>query len=110
VITIRNTLIANSSSDSNCEASIVSKGYNMDSDGTCGLKAHGDLSKINPKLGLLKDNGGPTLTHALLPGSPAIDAGNPAGCTDHKGVVISADQRGHARIGRCDIGAFEFSH
>jgi CSLREA domain-containing protein len=109
VITIRNTLIANSSSGGNCEASIISVGYNIDSDGTCGLGATGDLSKINPKLGPLKNNGGPTLTHALLPGSPAIDVGDPTGCIDHNGAVIATDQRGRSRSGRCDVGAIEFS-
>jgi hypothetical protein len=60
---------------------------------------------IDPRLGPLADNGGPTLTHALLPGSPAIDAGNNAYATDF-------DQRGPGfpRIvnGTIDIGAFEF--
>src|SRR5262249_34310098 len=60
---------------------------------------------IDPRLGPLADNGGPTLTHALLPGSPAIDAGNNAYATDF-------DQRGPGfpRIvnGLIDIGAFEF--
>jgi hypothetical protein len=60
---------------------------------------------IDPRLGPLADNGGPTLTHALLPGSPAIDAGNNAYATDF-------DQRGPGfpRIvnGIIDIGAFEF--
>jgi hypothetical protein len=59
---------------------------------------------IDPLLGPLADNGGPTLTHALLPGSPAIDAGNNAYATDW-------DQRGpgYPRIvnGIIDIGAFE---
>ncbi|MGZ9226502.1 MAG: choice-of-anchor Q domain-containing protein, partial [Anaerolineales bacterium] len=47
--------------------------------------------------------------HALLPGSPAIDTGNPAGCTDQNGNLLTTDQRGVARPqgGRCDIGAFE---
>lgn len=110
-ITIRNTLIANSSSGGNCKASIISEGYNIDSDGTCGLTVTGDLSNTDPKLDMLKENGGPTFTHALLPGSPAINAGNPAGCTDHDGVIIATDQRGRSRNwgGRCDIGAFEFS-
>jgi hypothetical protein len=60
---------------------------------------------IDPRLGPLADNGGPTLTHALLPGSPALDAGNNAYATDF-------DQRGPGfpRIvnGIIDIGAFEF--
>ena len=51
-------------------------------------------------LGPLQNNGGPTLTHALLPGSPAIDASNPNGSM--------RDQRYYLRNGRPDIGAFEF--
>jgi CSLREA domain-containing protein len=108
-LTIINSIVANSSSGGNCNDSIASEGYNIDSDGTCGLASTGDLSKTNPKLRRLKKNGGPTFTHALLPGSPAIDAGNPAGCTDHHRVLISTDQRGQSRYRRCDIGSFEFS-
>ncbi len=60
----------------------------------------GDLTGVDPKLGGLADNGGPTPTHALLPGSPALDRG--AGCA-------RADQRGVPRSagGACDIGAYE---
>ncbi|QEG34847.1 choice-of-anchor Q domain-containing protein [Bythopirellula goksoeyrii] len=63
---------------------------------------------IDPLLGPLADNGGPTLTHALLPGSPAINAGEPA----LVGWDVPAfDQRGEpfTRVfgGRIDIGAFE---
>jgi len=58
------------------------------------------VKPVNPRLGPLKDNGGATKTHALLTGSPAIDA-----------VVgtcaPAADQRGSPRVGACDIGAFE---
>jgi CSLREA domain-containing protein len=69
----------------------------------------------DPLLGPLRDNGGATQTHALLPGSPAIDAGAPAGCTDDLGAALTADQRGVARPqdggtgrgNRCDIGAYE---
>jgi CSLREA domain-containing protein len=108
-ITLRNTLIANSSSGGNCEASLLSEGFNLDTDGTCGLAAPGDLSKVSPRLGPLTQNGGNTFTHALLPNSPAIDGGNPTGCTDHTGTAIATDQRGRNRTGRCDIGAFELS-
>ena len=67
-------------------------------------------------LGPLKNNGGPTQTHALLAGSPAIDAGDPSGCRDSQGALLATDQRGFARhvdgnndgIARCDIGAVEF--
>ena len=60
-------------------------------------------------LGPLADNGGPTLTHALLPGSPAIDAGSNALAVDENGNSLSVDQRGEARIesSTVDIGAFE---
>ena len=65
-----------------------------------------DIITDDPLLGPLADNGGFTQTHALLPGSSAIDAGNsdPAVCPD-------TDQRGVARpIGNgCDIGAYEFA-
>ncbi len=59
---------------------------------------------------ILRDNGGPTRTHALLPGSNAIDGGDPTlGCTDNNGNTIATDQRGAPRVTgvRCDIGAFE---
>jgi hypothetical protein len=63
-------------------------------------------------LGPLQNNGGPTPTMALLPGSPAIDAGNPSGCTDGLGHLLKTDQRGMPRpdkedIGGCDMGAYE---
>ena len=67
-------------------------------------------------LGPLADNGGPTPTHALVAGSPAIDAGDPGGCRNNLKRLLVADQRGFARhvdgnndgIVRCDIGAFEY--
>jgi CSLREA domain-containing protein len=62
----------------------------------------GNLLAVDPLLGPLADNGGPTLTHALLAGSPAIDAGPTDGCPE-------TDQRGVARPqgGYCDMGAYE---
>ncbi len=66
----------------------------------------GNLFDVDPLLGLLGDNGGPTQTHALLPGSPAIDMGDPSFA--HPPFY---DQRGFnfARVvgGRIDIGAVE---
>ncbi|MFQ5879453.1 MAG: choice-of-anchor Q domain-containing protein [Dehalococcoidia bacterium] len=99
---LKNTIIANSGVD--CfGGDITSLGHNLDSDGTCGLTEPTDLPNVDPLLGLLADNGGPTLTHALLPGSPAIDAGDNAACP-------ATDQRGIARPqgAACDIGAYEF--
>jgi hypothetical protein len=57
-------------------------------------------SPINPLLRPLADNGGPTLTHALRSGSPAINRGDPA--------APPQDQRGYGRLGVPDVGAFEF--
>jgi hypothetical protein len=54
----------------------------------------------DPRLSALADHGGPTATHSLLPGSPAIDRGHPSSCPRE-------DQRGRTRTGRCDIGSFE---
>ena len=61
-------------------------------------------------LGPLADNGGPTQTHPLLAGSPAIDAGSNALAVDENGVPLTIDQRGQTRnfSGTVDIGAFEF--
>ena len=56
---------------------------------------------IDPLLGPLANNGGPTLTHALQPGSPAINRGDPA--------APPRDQRGYGRLGVPDVGAFEFN-
>jgi hypothetical protein len=62
-------------------------------------------------IGALQDNGGPTWTHALLPGSQAIDGTAASlGCVDETGTPMTIDQRGAARIAgvRCDVGSFEF--
>ncbi len=76
-------------------------GHNVDQDGACDLNAAGDQSMVDPQLASLADNGGPTLTEALLPGSPAIDGADDPACP-------AADQRGVARPqGECDIGAFQ---
>ena len=67
---------------------------------------------LNPMLGALANNGGPTQTMALLPGSPAIDAGSNALAVDANGNPLTTDQRGAGfpRIvgGTVDIGAYEF--
>jgi hypothetical protein len=62
-------------------------------------------------IGPLQDNGGPTWTHALLPGSQAIDTTlDSLGCVDETGALLTIDQRGAPRpVGaRCDVGAFEY--
>ena len=85
---------------------ISSLGYNLSSDDGGGyLTGPGDQINTDPLLGPLQDNGGPTFTHALLPGSPAIDAGDP---NFHSPPLN--DQRGCPSAsfnGRIDIGSFE---
>ena len=104
---VGHTIIANNTGapDSpDISGRIDSQGYNLvgDPTGCSGLGAEGDLLGIDPLLGPLVDNGGITLTHALLPGSPAIDAGGMTG-----GLLL--DQRGLPRVvcGVADIGAVE---
>ena len=82
-------------------ANVVSGGHNLIQDNSCNPVAS-DLISVDAQLGPLADNGGPTLTHALLPGSPAIDAADDAVCpaTDQRG--ITRPQGAH-----CDIGAYE---
>lgn len=109
--TIQNSIIAYNSRG-NCFGTITSHGYNLSSDNSCKLNGPGDMNSINPLLGALANNGGPTSTMALLEGSPAIDAGNHAGCTDGSGHLLTTDQRGQPRpdkedIVGCDIGAYE---
>jgi hypothetical protein len=107
---LQNSIIANNAGG-NCLGGI-SLGYNLSSDNTCGFTNTGDLISVDPMLGPLQYNGGPTQTMALPYGSPAIDAGNPNGCTDNLGHLLKTDQRGAPRpdkedSGGCDMGAYE---
>ena len=79
---------------------INSLGNNVFTDSTC-FPVGSDQIVGDVGIDSLADNGGPTLTHALLPGSPAINAGNNAVCP-------VTDQRGVARDAACDVGAYEF--
>ena len=105
--TLANTIVANSAID-NCVGAITSGGHNLDSGDTCGLDGAGDLANTDPQLGPLQDNGGPTFTHALLEGSPAVDAGDNTGCpgTDQRGAARPVDGNGDGSA-VCDIGAYE---
>lgn len=93
-------------------ASIFTTRYNMfgySRIGSCQSGVGGnDLINVPALLGPLQYNGGLTPTHALFPSSPAINGGDPEGCTDSDGNPLSSDQRGMPRVGRCDIGAYEF--
>ena len=82
-------------------ANVVSGGHNVVQDASCNPVAS-DLIVGDAMIGPLAGNGGPKLTHALLPESPAIDAAADAACP-------ATDQRGVARPqgAHCDVGAFE---
>lgn len=105
--TTRNTIVA-ANLGKNCQflVPLTSLGNNLSSDTSCAaaFTATGDRNSTAPLLGPLRNNGGPTPTHTLLGGSPAIDGGSNAGCP-------AVDQRGVARPQRgvCDIGAVEFN-
>ncbi|MGD0196410.1 MAG: choice-of-anchor Q domain-containing protein [Solirubrobacteraceae bacterium] len=128
-LTLHDTLLADGrilggGTNANCyiatSVRFTDDGYNAEdnqADGNeCDLSATaGDLvdsTSLDGSLGTLAGNGGPTETVALASGSPAIDAGDPAGCTDAAGNALTSDQRGDARPSgsRCDIGAFEYQY
>jgi hypothetical protein len=109
VITGNTILAANTAhSAPDVSGALNSQGYNLIGDGTGG-SGYVDTDQvgmagmpIDPRLGPLQNNGGPTQTMALLPGSPALDAGDPT----QLGV---ADQRGVVRSGGVNIGAYQAS-
>jgi CSLREA domain-containing protein len=132
VITLSNTIVAgngDSPNDKDIEnllfsaPTFVSLGHNLigNADGVSAFNGVGDqigttAAPLNPHLGPLADNGGPTLTHALLSNSTALDAGN-NDLAITPDVPLETDQRGAGRIADSldpdslavvDIGAFEF--
>ena len=105
-LTTGNSIIANNTGG-DCSTSVmttyISNGYNIDSDGSCGLVGIGDqpnttVAALN--LAALANNGGPTMTHELLVGSSAIDAGSCVNATDQRGTTRPQGVT-------CDIGAYE---
>lgn len=91
-----------------CTGAVFSHGHNVVQIGSCGGDPS-DRGGGDPRLGPLQDNGGPTATRAILPGSPAIDSGNPAVPGSGGDACEADDQRGVARPfgAACDSGAFE---
>jgi CSLREA domain-containing protein len=109
-VTLTNTIVAGHSIDLGGDRGVTAaSAFNVIGNaGSAGGLVHGvngNIVGVDPRLGPLADNGGPTQTHALLPFSPAINAGSnalvPAG--------VTTDQRGafRFRAGTVDIGAFE---
>ena len=115
-VTLRGSLVAGNTAErddatADCDGALASDGANVVGGGT-GCPADAADTTVAPEsvfssvLGPLADNGGPTPTHALLAGSPAVDAGS---CTGTDGAAITEDQRGFTRRdGLCDAGAYEY--
>jgi len=104
-VTLRNTIVANSTSGGNCSYAIINGGNNIDSAATCGWgSTSGSMSNTNPLLGAL--TGSPAY-FPLNAGSPAIDAGNDAICA--AAPVNNESQNGLTRPQgvHCDIGSYE---
>jgi hypothetical protein len=113
ILTLRNSLIAGNTDPFNSDLSgSATASYSLIGSAAGHVIVNGadgnivGVAPVGLHLGSLADNGGPTWTHALLAGSPAIDAGT---CTDHLGGTVTDDQRGVTRPQgfACDIGAFE---
>ena len=118
---IANSILAGNSDASGkapeCRGTMLCVGYDLiQNPAGCKVRGNqtGNVLGQPAKLGPLANNGGPTQTIAL-PGSPAIDAGNPAPPGSGHGACEKTDQRGKTRpiagAGKpiCDIGAFEYS-
>ena len=113
LVTLRNTIFKRGATGDNIinsSGAFNSLGHNLSDDNAGGLPGTGpggylsaasDVRETDPLLGPLQANGGRTFTHALISGSPAINAGEDTN-------ESTVDQRGYARLGANDIGAFEF--
>ncbi len=107
---ISNTIIDNPTG-TNCTGEVlVSGGFNIDSDSSCGFSAAGDMNGVDPLLGPLANNGGSTFTHLPQLNSPAVDgsqaASVPCENNDQRGVSRDFDGDGDLTAD-CDIGAVE---
>jgi hypothetical protein len=107
---LTNTIVAGNTAgaDPDIDGAITSQGHNLignsqDASGFVDTDFVGTaVNPLDPLLGPLQDNGGPTQTMALLPGSPALNAGDPA-------QLGTADQRGVVRSGGVNVGAYQAS-
>jgi hypothetical protein len=99
--TLINSIVSNN--DGNCAGTFVSLGYNIGGDTSCGLVKPSDQAGISPQIQPMADNGGPTPTLRLPPGSPAINKGTCNQTEDQRNAVRPAENEES-----CDAGAFEF--
>jgi hypothetical protein len=112
-ITFLASIVANGVGSENCEydstSSVASNGFNVEDGDSCGFGS-ADRENIDPELGDLNDNGGPTETHALDEGSPAVDFVSSAVCPppfiDQRGEDRPVDMDGDGSE-ECDSGAYE---
>lgn len=109
--TLSNTLLAGNTAaagGADCHGAVAAEGHNLvrDAEGCSFESAETGLTGTDPGLAPLADNGGPTLTHALAPGSAAVDAGGACEPRDQRGHGRPADGNGDGRPA-CDVGAFE---
>ena len=101
-LSLQNSIIAYPGSSSNAWGTITDAGFNISSDGSANFNSGSSFNFTDPLLFPPGNNGGPTLTLALHPDSPAVDTGTAAGAP-------SKDQRGFARPAGAgfDMGAYE---
>jgi hypothetical protein len=99
-LSLGGTIVANNTGFDCSASGGRSKGFNLVESGSCLEWADSDIVATDPQVEALADNGGPTMTHALAPGSPALGVVN-------RGSYCKPDQRGTERTQPCDIGAFE---
>jgi CSLREA domain-containing protein len=113
--TFSNTIISGNTStltsNEDVAGAVISKGHNLigNTNGSSGWTPF-DILNVDPLLGPLSDNGGSTLTHALLACSPAINVGNNSLAIDPLTMMpLKGDQRGFLRFvgGSVDIGSYE---
>ncbi len=117
-VTLRNTILAGNTAggSKDCSGALISRGHNLIGiNDDCltliaGDQAGTEGSPLDPMLGPLADNGGPTRTHALLIGSPAIDAADNPFCQrdDQRGALRPVDGDTN-ETALCDIGSYETS-
>jgi Ca2+-binding RTX toxin-like protein len=111
VVNVRSTIVSDpGGGGSNCSGLVASLGFNLDSGASCGFSQATDLPNVNPELGLLGDNGGPTETHLPATLSPAIDRGIGGPPLDQRGLprTLDSPDLANALTGDgTDIGAVE---
>jgi CSLREA domain-containing protein len=99
--TFANSILAGNSPASCAATGTISSNHTLVQDNSCALAGTGDIQGVNPGLGALANNGGPTDTRAIGPTSLAINRGAQCQTTDQRGVA-------RPQGGACDIGAFEY--